>query len=93
MAKEFKYADKASQEMIRRAAKENIDTVWDRLSEQIADFETEFGSSDCRDLINYQISIPVEHDAFIASNVWRTTCMRQIEFLTFVPGTVKRWLL
>ena len=46
----------------------------------IADFETEFGSSDCRDLINYQISIPAEHDAFIASNVWRTTCMRQIEF-------------
>ncbi len=46
----------------------------------IADFETEFGSSDCRDLINYQISIPAQHDAFIASNVWRTTCMRQIEF-------------
>jgi C_GCAxxG_C_C family probable redox protein len=46
----------------------------------IADFETEFSSSDCRDLIDYQISIPAEHDAFIASNVWRTTCMRQIEF-------------
>lgn len=46
----------------------------------IADFETEFGSSDCRDLIDYQISIPAEHDAFLAGNVWRTTCMRQIEF-------------
>jgi carbon-monoxide dehydrogenase catalytic subunit len=30
MAKELKYADKASQEMIKRAAKEQIDTVWDR---------------------------------------------------------------
>ena len=46
----------------------------------IADFETEFASSDCRDLIDYQISIPAEHDVFIASDVWRTICMRQIEF-------------
>jgi carbon-monoxide dehydrogenase catalytic subunit len=30
MAKELKYADKASQEMIKLAAKENIETVWDR---------------------------------------------------------------
>ncbi len=30
MAKELKYADKASQEMIKRAAQEKIDTVWDR---------------------------------------------------------------
>jgi C_GCAxxG_C_C family probable redox protein len=48
--------------------------------ELIAEFEAEFDSSDCRDLIDYEISIPAEHDAFIASNVWRTTCMRQIEF-------------
>jgi C_GCAxxG_C_C family probable redox protein len=46
----------------------------------IADFETDFSSSNCRDLIDYEISIPAEHDAFIAGNVWRTTCMRQIEF-------------
>jgi C_GCAxxG_C_C family probable redox protein len=46
----------------------------------IADFEAEFSSSNCRDLIDYKISIPAEHDAFIASDVWRTTCMRQIEF-------------
>lgn len=52
-----------------------------RLTQQlIAGFEAEFSSSDCRDLIDYKISIPAEHDAFIASNVWRTTCMRQIEF-------------
>ena len=30
MAKELKYADKASQEMIKRAAEEKIETVWDR---------------------------------------------------------------
>ena len=46
----------------------------------IADFEAEFSSSNCRDLIDYEISIPAEHDAFIDSNVWRTICMRQIEF-------------
>jgi C_GCAxxG_C_C family probable redox protein len=52
-----------------------------RLTQQlIADFEAEFSSSNCRDLIDFEISIPAEHDAFIASNVWRTTCMRQIEF-------------
>jgi C_GCAxxG_C_C family probable redox protein len=52
-----------------------------RLTQQlIADFEAEFSSSSCRDLIDFEISIPAEHDAFIASNVWRTTCMRQIEF-------------
>jgi C_GCAxxG_C_C family probable redox protein len=46
----------------------------------MADFEAEFGSSNCRNLIAYEISIPAEHDAFITSNVWRTICMRQIEF-------------
>lgn len=52
-----------------------------RLTQQlIAEFEAEFDSSNCRDLIDYEISIPAEHDAFIASEVWRTTCMRQIEF-------------
>ncbi len=30
MAKELKYADKASQQMIKRAAEEQINTVWDR---------------------------------------------------------------
>ncbi len=43
-------------------------------------FETEFGSRDCADLIGYDISIPSQHDAFIASGVWRNGCMRQIEF-------------
>ena len=60
-----------------REAKRTARRLTQRL---IGDFEAEFGSSDCRDLIDYQISIPAEHDAFISSNVWRTTCMRQIEF-------------
>lgn len=30
MAKELKYADKASQEMVKRASEENIEIVWDR---------------------------------------------------------------
>lgn len=46
----------------------------------IADFDAAFGSHDCRDLIEYDISIPDQHDAFIESGVWRDTCMRQIEF-------------
>ena len=51
------------------------------LTQQLVDdFEAEFSSSNCRDLIDYEISIPAQHDAFIASYVWRTTCMRQIEF-------------
>ena len=44
------------------------------------DFEREFGSSRCADLIDFEISIPSEHDAFIESGVWRDTCMRQLEF-------------
>jgi C_GCAxxG_C_C family probable redox protein len=52
-----------------------------RLTQELVQaFEAEFNSSSCRSLIDYEISIPAEHDAFIASNVWRTTCMRQIEF-------------
>ena len=46
----------------------------------ITEFKAEFESADCRDLIDYEIAIPDQHDAFIASDVWRTTCMRQIEF-------------
>ncbi len=50
------------------------------IQELAADFETEFGSRDCSDLIDFEISIPAEHDAFIESDVWRDTCMKQIEF-------------
>lgn len=50
------------------------------IQELAADFEAEFGSRNCSDLIDYEISIPAEHDAFIASKVWHDTCMKQIEF-------------
>ena len=46
----------------------------------IRDFEEEFSSHNCSDLIDYDISIPEQHDAFIDSGVWRESCMRQIEF-------------
>jgi C_GCAxxG_C_C family probable redox protein len=44
------------------------------------EFEQEFGSHRCSDLIDYEISIPSEHDAFIESGVWRKTCIKQLEF-------------
>jgi C_GCAxxG_C_C family probable redox protein len=50
------------------------------IQELAEEFEAEFGSRNCSDLIDYDISIPSEHDAFIASKVWHETCMRQIEF-------------
>jgi C_GCAxxG_C_C family probable redox protein len=46
----------------------------------IADFEVEFEGRNCSQLIDYEISIPAQHDAFIASGVWREACMSQIEF-------------
>jgi C_GCAxxG_C_C family probable redox protein len=46
----------------------------------MAEFEPEFGGRNCSQLIDFEISIPTEHDAFIASGVWRDTCMKQIEF-------------
>ena len=46
----------------------------------MAGFEAEFGGHNCPQLIDYEISIPAEHDTFIESGVWRETCMRQIEF-------------
>jgi C_GCAxxG_C_C family probable redox protein len=52
-----------------------------RLTQQLMDeFRAAFSSTDCRDLIDYEISVPSEHRAFIESGVWRDTCMRQIEF-------------
>lgn len=46
----------------------------------LADFEAEFGGRNCSQLIDYEISIPAEHDKFISSGVWRDTCLKQIEF-------------
>ncbi|HYA53111.1 MAG TPA: C-GCAxxG-C-C family protein [Streptosporangiaceae bacterium] len=44
-------------------------------------FEGEFGALDCRSLIGRDLRTLAEHRAFIESGVWRTTCMRQIEFV------------
>lgn len=46
----------------------------------MTEFEPEFGGQNCSQLIDFEISIPAEHDAFITSGVWRDTCMKQIEF-------------
>ncbi len=54
----------------------------------MADFEIEFEGRNCSQLIDFEISIPSHHDAFIESGVWRDTCMRQIEF-----SVARLWIL
>lgn len=46
----------------------------------IGQFEATFGSSSCRDLIGFDLTAPGEHEAFMASGIWRDRCLRQIEF-------------
>jgi C_GCAxxG_C_C family probable redox protein len=46
----------------------------------IIDFRNEFSSNECVKLIPYQLSIPLEHNRFIMSGIWRVVCMKQIEF-------------
>jgi hypothetical protein len=43
-------------------------------------FEAEFGATTCRGLLGIDLREPGEHDRFIESGIWRTDCMRQIEF-------------
>jgi C_GCAxxG_C_C family probable redox protein len=43
-------------------------------------FEAEFGAIDCRALLGRDIRTPEAHAAFIESGIWRTACLRQIEF-------------
>jgi C_GCAxxG_C_C family probable redox protein len=42
-------------------------------------FREEHGTVGCRELIGYDLGAPGEHDAFLASGLWRTRCMAQIE--------------
>ncbi len=44
----------------------------------MAEFRDEFGSHNCADLIDYDLT--TQHDEFIQSGVWRDSCMKQIEF-------------
>lgn len=46
----------------------------------VEDFRREFGSLRCRELIGRDIKTAEQHDEFIASGIWKTVCMRQIEF-------------
>lgn len=46
----------------------------------IDDFRAEHAAVDCRDLIGYDLQAPGQHEAFIASGLWRERCMRQVEF-------------
>ena len=48
------------------------------VQEVMREFAAEFDSTDCRDLTGFDLA--VDHDAFLESDVWRTDCLRQIEF-------------
>jgi C_GCAxxG_C_C family probable redox protein len=51
------------------------------LTQRLMDeFVREHGSPNCRDLIGLDLRAPGQHDAFLAGNLWRDRCMRQIEF-------------
>ena len=57
----------------KAAARELVMDLMDR-------FEAEFGSTTCRGLLGLDLRKPGEHDRFIESGIWQTTCMAQIEF-------------
>ena len=44
------------------------------------DFRREHGAVNCRELIGIDLRAPDEHERFIAGDIWRTQCMRQIEW-------------
>lgn len=46
-----------------------------------SEFIQRFSSDQCEKLIGYKLSIGSEHERFIASGIWRTICMKQIEFV------------
>ena len=47
----------------------------------MAGFRERFSALTCLDLIGLDISQQADHDTFIASGVWQTTCMAQIEYM------------
>ncbi|HOV93277.1 MAG TPA: C-GCAxxG-C-C family protein [Spirochaetales bacterium] len=60
-----------------QAAKRSARTV---MRDLMIAFKDRFSSYDCAALVPYDLSVPQEHAAFIASGIWRTACMKQIEF-------------
>lgn len=49
------------------------------LQKLMADFASEHGSTQCRDLTGFDLAS--DHDAFLASGFWETGCQAQIEFV------------
>jgi C_GCAxxG_C_C family probable redox protein len=47
----------------------------------MGDFESRFGSVNCRDLTGWDIRTEEQHAAFVEEGAWRETCMRQVEFV------------
>jgi C_GCAxxG_C_C family probable redox protein len=60
-----------------RLAKRMARRIIARLMDQ---FQAEFHSINCRDLIQMDIRDERQHQHFIESGIWRTRCMQQIEF-------------
>ena len=57
----------------KRLAREIIARLMD-------EFEREYGALDCRVLIGRDLRSREQHDAFLASDIWKTVCMGQLEF-------------
>ncbi len=51
----------------------------DLLQKLMAEFTTEHGSTQCRDLTGFDLAS--DHDGFLASGIWETGCQAQIEFV------------
>jgi C_GCAxxG_C_C family probable redox protein len=62
----------------RRNAKRIACRLVDRC---IDEFEVEYGSARCRDLIGRDIHAEEERRAFVQNGRWKVTCMEQVEFV------------
>jgi len=58
----------------KRAARERVERV-------IGEFESRFGSVECRELTGFDIRTEEQHAAFVEKGLWRDACMCQIEFV------------
>jgi C_GCAxxG_C_C family probable redox protein len=50
------------------------------IARYMQDFQSDFDSLDCRELIGLDISKEADHHEFIESGIWKITCMGQIEY-------------
>jgi C_GCAxxG_C_C family probable redox protein len=57
----------------------------------IEDFRCEFGAVNCRELIGRDLRTKEQHDDFLAGGIWRTVCMRQIEFVVNTLASLPEW--